>query len=220
MKMFIDSADPAEIKEALSMGVADGVTTNPTLIAKSGVRDLEPRIREIAKLVSGPVNVEVTAATAEGIVEEGRRFVQWGKNVHVKIPLNRAGLVACSELARQGIPSTMTLVFSPGQAILAARAGAAWICPFVGRLDDVSFDGPELIRTIMAIYDADPECPTRVLAASVRGPVHVIEAALAGAHAVTVPFSVVRQMEQHPLTDRGIAQFLADAAKAPHSTGK
>jgi hypothetical protein len=134
MKLFIDSADPAEIRQALSLGAAEGVTTNPTLILKSGVTDLDSRIREIALLVPGPVNAEVTSTTVEGIVEEGKRFATLGKNVHVKIPLNHEGLVACRLLTQQGIPCTLTLVFSAGQAILAAAAGAAWICPFVGRL--------------------------------------------------------------------------------------
>ncbi|HET6372293.1 MAG TPA: transaldolase family protein [Candidatus Polarisedimenticolia bacterium] len=213
MKIFIDSADPAEIREAMQLGAAEGVTTNPTLIAKAGV-DLEKTIRTIAEMVPGPVNAEVTATTVDGILAEGRRFVSWGKNVHVKIPLNHEGLIACKRLADEGIKSTLTLVFSPAQAILAASAGAAWICPFVGRLDDISSDGMDLIRAIEGIYSADPDWDTRILVASVRGPVHVIEAALAGADAVTVPFSVIKQMEHHPLTDRGIAQFLKDSEKA------
>jgi transaldolase len=216
MKLFIDSADPAEIRQAISLGVAEGVTTNPTLILKSGVTDLDARVREIAALVPGPVNAEVTSTSVEGIVEEGRRFARLGKNVHVKIPLNHEGLVACRLLSQEGIPCTLTLVFSPGQAMLAAAAGAAWICPFVGRLDDVSFDGTSLLRAIAAIYEADEDCSTRILAASVRTPVHVMEAALAGAHAATLPMSVVKQMMQHPLTDRGIAQFIEDAQR----TGK
>jgi len=213
MKLFIDSADPAEIRQAISLGVAAGVTTNPTLILKSGITDLDGRVREIAALVPGPVNAEVTSTSVEGIVAEGRRFATLGKNVHVKIPLNHEGLVACRLLSQDGIPCTMTLVFSTGQAILAAAAGAAWICPFVGRLDDVSFDGTSLLRAIAAIYEADKECSTRILAASVRTPVHVMEAALAGAHAATLPLSVVKQMMQHPLTDRGIAQFIEDAKR-------
>ena len=213
MKLFIDSADPAEIRQALRLGVAEGVTTNPTLIMKTGVKDLDARIREIAALVPGPVNAEVTSTTVAGIVEEGKRFASLGKNVHVKIPLNQEGLESCHALSQDGIPCTMTLVFSPGQAMLAAAAGAAWICPFVGRLDDISFDGSAALRSIAAIYEADPAIRTRILAASVRTPVHVIEAALAGAHAATLPMSVVKQMMQHPLTDRGIAQFLEDARK-------
>lgn len=213
MKLFIDSADLAEIRQASSLGAAEGVTTNPTLILKSGVTDLDGRIREIAALVPGPVNAEVTSTTVEGIVAEGKRFATLGKNVHVKIPLNQEGLMACRVLSQQGIPCTLTLVFSPGQAILAAAAGAAWICPFVGRLDDISFDGSSLLRAIATIYDADPDCRTRILAASVRSPVHVMEAAVAGAHAATLPLSVIRQMMQHPLTDRGIAQFIEDAKR-------
>jgi transaldolase len=213
MKIFIDSADPDEIREALKLGCADGVTTNPTLILKQGVKNLEARIREIAELVPGPVNAEVTSTTAAEIVAEGKRLHKCGDNVFVKIPLNHEGLVACKALAEEGIRSTMTLVFSPGQAILAATAGAAWICPFVGRLDDIAFDGMELIRSVADIYRNDPDWNTQILVASVRSPVHVIEAAQAGADGVTLPFSVIRQMEQHPLTDRGITQFLADAAK-------
>ncbi|MFQ5702259.1 MAG: fructose-6-phosphate aldolase [Acidobacteriota bacterium] len=212
MKIFIDSADVAEIRQAASMGLVDGVTTNPTLIARAGV-ELEETIRAIADLVDGPVNAEVTTTEADTIVAEGRRFASWGGNVHVKIPLNREGLVACRALSQEGILTTMTLVFSPSQAILAARAGATWICPFVGRLDDVSFDGIDLIRTIAQVYEADADASTRILAASVRGPVHVVEAALAGADAVTVPFGVIEKMMKHPLTDRGIRKFLQDAGK-------
>ncbi len=213
MKIFIDSVDVDEIREADALGLADGVTTNPTLIAKAGA-DLEETIRAIAGIVTGPVNAEVTATTAGGIVEEGRRFAGWGENVHVKIPLNHEGLLACRTLAGEGIRSTLTLVFSPAQAILAARAGAAWICPFVGRLDDISTDGMDLIRTIGSIYSQDADCPTRILVASVRTPLHVVDAALAGADAVTVPLSVIRQMERHPLTELGIERFLQDAKGA------
>ena len=213
MKIFIDSADVKEITEAQRIGCADGVTTNPTLIMKAGV-DLENTIRAIAEVVPGPVNSEVMATTADGIIAEGKKFHKWGGNVHVKIPLNHEGLIACHALAEEGIPSTMTLVFSPGQAILAARAGAAWICPFVGRLDDISFDGMDLIRQIAQIYGQDADGETSILAASLRHPVHVIECALAGADAVTLPFSVIRQMAQHPLTDRGIQQFLEDSKKS------
>jgi len=212
MKMFIDSTDPAEIREAARLGCADGVTTNPTLFAKAGV-DLEKTIREIAGIVPGPVNAEVTSTTADGIVAEGKRFHSWGANVHVKIPLDHEGLLACKALSDEGIPTTMTLVFSPAQAILAAAAGASWICPFVGRLDDISFEGMELIRMVSDIYRNDPDWNTRILVASVRSPVHVIESAQAGADGVTVPMSVIRQMAQHPLTARGIAQFLVDAKK-------
>jgi transaldolase len=212
MKIFIDSADVNEIREAMRIGCADGVTTNPTLIAKAGV-ELEKTIRAISEIVHGPVNAEVTSTTADEMVAEGKKLHRWGENVHVKIPLNHEGLIACKELADEGIPSTMTLIFSPTQAVLAARAGAAWICPFVGRLDDTSYDGMELIRQIAVIYNHDVDGETSILAASLRHPVHVVECALAGADAVTVPFAVIRQMEQHPLTDRGIKQFLADAKK-------
>ncbi|MFQ5766824.1 MAG: transaldolase family protein [Acidobacteriota bacterium] len=212
MKFFIDSADVKEIRQAQAMGLAEGVTTNPTLLARQGA-PLEKTIREIAGLVEGPVNAEVSATSAGAIIEEGRRFAGWGKNVHVKIPLDRAGLVACKALSSEGIPCTMTLIFSPAQAILAARAGAAWICPFVGRLDDIAADGIGLVRTVAEIYSGDADGRTKILAASVRGPAHVVEAALAGADAVTVPFAVIEKMERHPLTEKGIAQFLADARK-------
>lgn len=213
MKIFIDSADVNEIREARSMGLADGVTTNPTLIAKAGV-DLERTIRSIADVIDGPVNAEVTATTLQGILEEGRRFHTWAPNVYVKIPLNHEGLQACRALAAEGIRSTLTLVFSPAQAILAAKARAAYICPFVGRLDDTGYDGVEIIRTIAKIYREDIDSSTQTLAASVRSPLHVVEAVRAGADAVTLPFSIIRQMEHHPLTDRGIAQFLEDAKKS------
>lgn len=213
MKIFIDSADPEEIKEAQKLGCADGVTTNPSLIARAGA-DLEKTIRAISEIIAGPVNAEVTATMSDGIIAEGRRFHEWGDNVHVKIPLNHEGLVACKALVQDGIRSTMTLVFSPSQAILAATAGAAWICPFVGRLDDISYEGMDLIRRVSDIYRNDADWNTQILVASVRTPVHVIEAAQAGADGVTVPLSVIRQMEHHPLTDRGIAQFLKDAGKA------
>jgi transaldolase len=212
MKIFIDSADVNEIREAMRIGCADGVTTNPTLIARAGV-DLEKTIRAISEIVHGPVNAEVTSTTAHEMVAEGKTLHRWGENVHVKIPLNHEGLIACKELADEGIPSTLTLIFSPTQAILAARAGAAWICPFVGRLDDISYDGMELIRQIAVIYNHDVDGETSILAASLRHPVHVVECALAGADAITVPYAVIRQMEQHPLTERGIKQFLADAKK-------
>ena len=210
MKIFIDSTDVEEIRKAGKLGLADGVTTNPTLFARAGL-DLEKTIKEIAAIVEGPINAEVTSTTVEGILEEGRRFARWGKNVHVKIPLNHEGLEACYTLSREGISTTMTLIFSTSQAILAARAGAAWICPFVGRLDDVSYDGMDLIRSIAEIYRNDVDSQTRILAASVRGPNHVVESALAGADAVTIPFAVITKMMKHPLTDRGIEQFIADS---------
>jgi len=212
MKIFIDSTDIKEIRQAAAMGLADGVTTNPTLIAKAGV-PLEATIRSIAEVVEGPVNAEVTSLDAKEIIAEGKGFAKWGANVHVKIPINEAGLIACRALSQEGIPTTLTLVFSAGQAILAARAGASWICPFVGRLDDVSYDGMHLIRSIAGIYANDVDSSTRILAASVRTPVHVIESALAGADAVTVPFGVIRKLMEHPLTDRGIRQFLEDAKR-------
>lgn len=213
MKIFIDSADLDEIRRAQAIGCADGVTTNPTLILKSGVKDLDGRIREIAALVAGPVNAEVTSTTTAAIVEEGKRFAKLGENVHVKIPLNREGLAACRILTQQEIPCTMTLIFSPAQAILAAQAGAGWICPFVGRLDDIGSDGMHLIAQIAEVYRNAADWTTRILTASVRGPLHVVDAALAGADAVTVPYKVLEQMERHPLTEAGIAQFIEDAKK-------
>ncbi|MBN1892851.1 fructose-6-phosphate aldolase [bacterium] len=212
MKFFVDSADPAEIQAALALGLADGVTTNPTLIEKSG-RDFQNTICAIADLVTGPVLAEAVSEDAAGIVREGREMSKWANNVVIKIPLSRAGLEAIRVLKNENIVTAATLIFSPGQALLAARAGASWICPFIGRLDDVGQDGMDLIRTISEMYANYPDINTEILVASVRMPRHVTESALAGADAVTVPFKVIEQLMAHPLTDLGIRRFLDDWKK-------
>jgi transaldolase len=212
MKFFVDSANVNEIKAARALGLADGVTTNPTLIRKSG-RDFKEAIQEIAGLVSGPVLAEPVEETTEGILKEGRILAGWAPNVYVKIPLTKAGLEAVHILKQEGIRSALTLIFSPAQALLAAKAGASIICPFVGRLDDIAQQGMELIGEIAHMYDQYPEIETEVIVASVRSSNHVVEAAEYGADGVTLPFKVIEQMMKHPLTDSGIKQFLEDWKK-------
>ncbi len=212
MKIFIDTANLNEIRKAKSLGLVDGVTTNPTLIAKEG-EETEALIRKISEEVKGPVNVEVTATTCEAIVEEARQMSAWGREIVIKIPINPEGLKAVKILSEEGIQTNVTLVFSASQAILAAKAGATYLCPFLGRLDDISFNGLELIQQIKRIYQHYDEIRTQIIVASVRHPIHVIEAGLIGAEIVTVPPAILEQMMKHPLTDRGIAQFLEDAKK-------
>ncbi|NQT26224.1 fructose-6-phosphate aldolase [candidate division KSB1 bacterium] len=209
MKFFVDSADVNDIKAAKALGLADGVTTNPTLIRRSG-RDFKEAIQEIAELVSGPVLAEPVGETTEGILKEGRILAGWAPNVYVKIPLTKAGLEAVHVLRQEGIKSALTLIFSPAQALLAAKAGASIICPFVGRLDDIAQPGMDLISDIAHIYSQYPDIETEVIVASVRTSNHVVEAAEYGADGVTLPFKVITQMMKHPLTDSGIEQFLAD----------
>lgn len=209
MKIFIDSADVDEIREAVSLGLADGVTTNPTLIARSG-RNFKEVIGEISALVDGPVSAEVTGLTADEMVEEGLVYAKWSDNVIIKVPLTREGLKACKRLSSDGIGVNVTLCFSANQALLAAKAGATYISPFIGRLDDISHDGMELIAEIAEIYANYPELKTEILVASVRHPRHVTDAALLGADVATIPFSVLDKMFNHPLTDSGLAQFLKD----------
>ncbi len=211
MQFFADSVNLEEIRRARALNLADGVTTNPTLVAKSG-RSHEQAIREISGLLSGPVNVETLSLNAEGIVKEGRIYRTWGKNVVVKIPICREGLAAVAKLAAEGIPTTVTLVFSAAQALLAAKAGARYVCPFVGRLDDAGENGIEVVRQIVGAF-REARYTTQVLAASIRTPEHVAGAAAAGAHAVTIPHKLIDPMLAHPLTDKGIAQFLEDAKK-------
>ncbi len=211
MQIFIDSADLAEIKEAVAIGVVDGCTTNPSLLAKVG-RKLEALIPEICELVNGPVSAEVVATDCDGILKEGRALAKLHKNVVVKVPLIVEGLKAVRVFSKEGIKTNVTLCFSPTQAMLAAKAGATYISPFVGRLDDLAQDGMELIQQIVTIYD-NYDYDTQVLVASVRNPVHVTNAALIGAHCATIPFSVIKQLASHPLTDSGLAKFLADAKK-------
>jgi len=212
MKIFIDSANLNEIKKAKALGLVDGVTTNPTLLAREG-EEIEALIRKISEEVKGPVNVEVKGTTCEEIVKEAREMATWGDEIVIKIPINHEGLKAVKILSSEGILTNVTLIFSASQAILAAKAGATYICPFLGRLDDISFNGIELIRQIRGIYENYDEIETQIIVASVRHPIHVIEAGLLGAEIVTIPPAVLEQMAKHPLTDKGIAQFLEDAKR-------
>jgi transaldolase len=213
VKFFIDTADVGEIRKALDMGLCDGVTTNPSLVAKTG-RDFEEVLREIVGLVTGPVSAEVTAVEAEGMLREARHYARFADNVVIKIPLIVEGLKAVKVLAAEGIRTNVTLCFSATQALLAAKAGATYVSPFVGRLDDVSEDGMALIAQILEIYRAY-EFPTQVLVASVRNPMHVVQAARMGADVATIPFPVLAQLAHHPLTDIGLKKFLADWEKVP-----
>ena len=211
MKMFIDTADIGEIKEALSLGVLDGVTTNPSLVAKTG-KDFEKCIKEILEVVSGPVSVEVIALDYEGMLKEAKVYAQWADNVVIKLPITKDGLKAIRYLSDHNIKTNCTLCFSPTQALLAAKAGASYISPFVGRLDDISQDGMELISQIVEIYN-NYAFDTEVLVASIRHPMHVLQAALMGADVATIPLKVIDQLLNHPLTDKGIQQFLSDWEK-------
>ncbi|MDI1446461.1 fructose-6-phosphate aldolase [Polyangium sp. 6x1] len=215
MKIFIDSGDIAEIKEAQSMGVIDGVTTNPSLLAKGG-KPTKVAIAEICEVVDGPISAEVIGVEAQEILREGRELARIHKNVVVKVPLIDEGLKAVRIFAAEGIKTNVTLCFSASQALLAAKAGATYISPFVGRIDDISGEGMELIQQIVQIY-RNYEFKTEVLTASVRHPVHIVQAALIGAHVATLPLKVIKQLLKHPLTDLGLAQFLADAKKIPQS---
>jgi transaldolase len=208
VKFFIDTANIEEIREAASLGIVDGVTTNPSLVAKEG-RDFGQVLREIVSLVNGPISAEVTALDAPGMVKQGRELAAVHPNVVVKIPLTKEGLKACKTLRGEDIPVNVTLCFSASQAILAAKCGASYVSPFVGRLDDVSEVGMDLIRTIRAIYD-NYGFETEILAASIRHPLHVVDSALAGADVATMPFKVMMQLYDHPLTDAGLKKFLAD----------
>lgn len=212
MKFFLDTAELDEIKDLAATGLVDGVTTNPSLIAKSG-RDFIEAIREICDIVEGPVSAEVTATDFESMIAEGRHLAAIAPNVTVKVPLTPDGLKACRRLADDGTMVNVTLCFSPAQALLAAKAGASFISPFVGRLDDIGADGMQLIADIVDIYSAYPQFETEVLVASVRHVSHVIESAKLGADVATFPPQVLRQMFKHPLTDKGLAAFLADWEK-------
>ena len=216
MKFFVDTADVDEIRDLAATGLVDGVTTNPSLIAKSG-RNIIEVIREICDIVDGPVSAEVAATDHETMLAEGRKLAQLAPNVAVKVPLTPDGLKTCRVLADAGTRVNVTLCFSAGQAILAAKAGAAFISPFVGRLDDISHDGMGLIDEICTIYSNYDYIKTEVLVASVRSPNHVVEAAKMGAHVATVPPSVLRQLFKHPLTDSGLAAFLSDWQKTGQS---
>ena len=214
MQFFLDSADIDEIEKGLAWGMVDGVTTNPSLIAKQGKRYL-PTVREIADLVPGPVSGEVLATEYEGMMDQGRRLAELAENVVVKVPLLAEGLRVVADLRAEGIRSNVTLCFSANQALLAAKAGAAYISPFIGRLDDIGQDGMKLIEEIIEIYD-NYDVDTEVLVASVRTPLHVAQAAKLGAEVATIPFKVLRQLYRHPLTDIGLERFLSDW----HETGK
>ena len=213
MKFFIDTADVAEIADLAASGLVDGVTTNPSLVAKSG-RNFLDVVREICELVPGPVSAEVTAVDHDGMLAEGRKLARIAPNVCVKVPLTWDGLKTCKALSSEGTQVNVTLCFTPGQALLAAKAGAAFVSPFVGRLDDVGYEGMQLIADIVEIYKNYPDTlRTEVLVASVRGPNHVIEAARLGAHVATLPPKVLRDLALHPLTDKGLAAFLKDWEK-------
>lgn len=213
MKFFLDTANLNEIREAAAYGFLDGVTTNPSLVAKEGNVDFKQHIAAICEIVQGPVSAEVTSLDVEGMVNEGREYSKIAPNVVVKCPLTREGLKATHQLSDSGIKVNVTLCFSPAQAILAAKAGASFISPFLGRLDDIGENGLILLRDIVEIYE-NYSWKTEVLAASLRHPIHVIEAARLGADIATMPFKVIDQLFNHPLTDKGQAQFLADWKKS------
>lgn len=211
MKFFIDTANIEEIKKANALGMVDGVTTNPSLIAKEG-RDLKELIKEICDLVAGPISAEVVSTDAEGMLKEARELAKIADSIVVKVPLIEEGLKATKVLTSEGIKTNVTLCFSPIQALMAAKAGATYVSPFVGRLDDISHIGMDLVEQIMTIYSAY-DFETEVIVASIRNPVHVLEAALMGADISTIPFKVIQQLVKHPLTDIGLEKFLSDWKK-------
>lgn len=213
MKFFVDTADLHDIKDLAATGLLDGVTTNPSLVAKSGHSNFVELIKEICKIVDGPVSAEVGATDYEMMLEEGKYLADIAPNIAVKVPLTPAGLKVCKYLSSQGTMVNVTLCFSPAQAILAAKAGASFVSPFVGRLDDIGENGMQLIDDICQIYRAYPDFHTEVLVASVRHPQHIVQAAKMGAHVATIPPAVIRQLYSHPLTDKGLAQFVHDWAK-------
>ena len=212
MKFFVDTAKIEDIKKAIDMGVICGVTTNPSLIAKEGGKSQEEVLKEIASIVDGPISGEVKATTvdAEGMIAEGREIAKLHPNMVVKIPMTVEGLKATKVLSSEGIKCNVTLIFSANQALLAARAGAAYVSPFLGRLDDISMPGIDLIEQISDMFANYPDISTEIIAASIRNPIHVTDCALAGADIATVPYAVIEQMTKHPLTDQGIAKFQAD----------
>ncbi len=213
MKFFIDTASLDEIRKAADLGLADGVTTNPSLIAKEGC-SFEERIREICGIVDGPVSAEVISTETQGMVEEAKKLAEIAQNVVIKIPMTTEGLKAVSRLAGQGIKTNVTLIFSPLQALLAAKAGATYVSPFIGRLDDISHEGMELVEDIVQIFD-NYAFDTEIIVASIRHPIHVLDAAKIGADIATIPYKVISQLTSHPLTDIGLARFLADWEKMP-----
>jgi transaldolase len=213
MKFFIDTADIEEIKKAHAMGMVDGVTTNPSLVAKTG-RPFAAVLKDILAVVDGPVNAEVVSLDAAGMVKEGKGYAQLHDNIVVKVPMTTEGLVAVKQLTAEGIHTNVTLIFSPNQALLAAKAGATYVSPFVGRLDDISEDGMAMVGQILEIYD-NYDIETQTLVASVRNPIHVLQAARMGADVATLPFQVMMQLAHHPLTDLGLKKFLSDWEKVP-----
>jgi len=213
MKIFVDSADIHEIREAKKLGMVDGVTTNPTLISKTG-RTFDEVVKEICEEVSGPVSLEVVSLDTDGMVAEARKLSKISKNVVVKIPMLPEGLKAVKILSNEGIKTNVTLIFSSLQALLAAKAGASYVSPFVGRLDDIGHVGMDIVNQILEIY-GNYGFESEVIVASIRNPLHVNDAALMGAHVATIPFSVILQLSKHPLTDRGIEKFLKDWEKVP-----
>ncbi|MCL4166742.1 UNVERIFIED_CONTAM: hypothetical protein GTU68_001385 [Idotea baltica] len=214
MKFFLDTADLEAIKKYAAWGIVDGVTTNPSIIAKEGV-SLEERIKEIAELVDGPISAEVIATDAEGMIEEGRKIAKWHPNVYVKVPMTSEGLKAVKVFSDEGIHTNVTLVFSVSQAVMAAKAGATLVSPFVGRLDDISEDGMQLIADIVSVYDMYGY-ETEVLSASIRHPMHVVDSMKLGADIATMPPSIFDKLVAHPLTDKGLAAFLKDWEKVKH----
>lgn len=212
MKFFLDSANLNEIKEAAALGLIDGITTNPSLVAKEK-REFKGLINEICQIVDGPISAEVVATDEEGMVEEGRTLSKIHKNVVVKVPMTANGLKATRRFVKEGIRVNVTLVFSAAQALLVAKAGASYVSPFIGRLDDVGQTGMDLIRQIVTIY-SNYAFPTEILVASIRNPIHVVEAAELGADVATIPFAVLQQLMKHPLTDIGLAKFLSDWEKS------
>jgi len=213
MKFFIDTGNVEEIKEGLKLGMVDGVTTNPSLVAKEK-KDFDTVTREILEIVKGPVSLEVVSENAEGMISEGKKLAQLAENVVIKVPLTTEGLKATRALSDQGIGVNQTLIFSPVQALLAAKAGARYVSPFIGRLDDISQTGMELVEQILTIFD-NYAFDCEVIVASIRHPLHVLQAALLGADIATIPFKVIQQLTRHPLTDRGVEQFLADWRTVP-----
>lgn len=216
MKFFIDTANLDEIRECNELGLIDGVTTNPSLVAKEGNVDFKEHLAKICEMVKGDISAEVTALYTEGMLSEGRDYAKVASNVVVKCPLTMDGLKATRQLREEGIKVNVTLCFSAAQALLAAKAGASYISPFIGRLDDIAQDGMQLIRDIVQIYD-NYGFATEVLAASIRHPMHIVDCALAGADVATIPFKVIQQLVKHPLTDKGLEAFLADWKKSGRS---
>ncbi len=213
MKFFLDTADIEQIRTVNSWGILDGVTTNPTLVSKTG-RPFKEVVKEILEEVNGPVSLETVSLDAEGMIKEGRFLAELGENVVVKIPMTPEGMKAVQTLEGEGIPTNVTLVFSPMQALIAAKAGASYVSPFVGRIDDISGEGMKLIREIREIF-YNYEVDTEIIVASVRSPMHVVESALIGADICTMPFAVIEKLFKHPLTDKGIELFLKDWEKVP-----